>query len=739
MLPFSDQIPYNDTIKTYALSGGCIMKRLSLLCLSVVLAFSLTACQEKKGDEGFRKYVNIYQDILETERAESGLTWPQGQALPSTAPVAEELDGIRIIGKSNDVKSMLTSFQGIVNRTKPRVYLYNASDAEEKWADEMGMKYTLTKEEDTIIEKYKNEIKGLVIWDKKQKDTLNLATTYAGIYDALVVTPKQAEKYQAEPFHFPVLEDYTGKFNDKYEVYEYLYNNLWEHCNKRLVMGLSPESHGSYSRDLAVAAKAAVLWIQLVEQTTGTDGKPVDGAEVPRDMELLGKFFKDCTPGETYYAGWWASEGKGIEVSSGYGIPTVPADYYENYTVYAGASRELDIPVVPAKPKLEGKAYIAFTISDGDNMQYCQHFMKTHRNMWSNTKRGDIPISWTFSPPLYDAGPQLLNYYYKTASANDFLIAGPSGVGYTNPILWESTSGSNENLLKYIKLSESYFRRTAFNFTTVWHQVNDVQAELVSRNWNSLLGYSTQSTMSGQSAYAPVGNGIVKIQTHPSYDGDIPRVERIIREQLVGNSFRNPVFMMPQIIAWEAGVTEINQIAASLKKDFGDKVEFVRVDHLCMLYAEYMDSIYNASLQAKATASGEDGDAAASKAVDGSFAKNQGWQSSNTGEKWLQVDLGENYILSRYMIHNAATGYYSKAWNTRGFILQGSTDGTNWTDIHEVKDNTSNIVDTFVDEFTARYVRLLITDPGEDGVARIQEFEVWGIKENRPDWQRSTY
>ncbi len=657
------------------------------------------------------------------------------------AYVADNLDAIYITRITEDTRSMLASFQGIINREKPRVYLYGSNDVNEKWADEMGASYTITKDEDEIILKYKDEIKGLVVWDKKQRHTLNLATTYAGLNDVMVVTERLAEKYTAEPYNFPIVEDYRGRFEDSYEVYEYLYDNLWKDCSKRLVMGLSPYAggHTCHSRDLAVAAKCAVLWIDLVDVVNNDDGTSTE-VEKPEDIALLDKFFRDCTPGEAYYAGWWVSEGKGIEVSSKYGIPTVPADFYENYTIYAGASRELDIPTVPAKPELEGKYYIAFTISDGDNMQYCQHFMKTHSNMWGNSKRGEVPISWTCSPVLYDAGPQILNYYYRTATENDFLIAGPSGVGYTNPVLWESEDGNNDNYLKYIKLSDSYFRRTAFNFTTVWHQVNDAQAALIRDNWGSLLGYSTQSTMSGQRDYTPIGNGIVKIQTSPPYDGNVERVYDLIRKQLDGYSGRTPRFMMPQLIAWEAGVEDIVDMAEKLKDEFGDKIEFVRVDHLCMLYSEYMGSIYNASLQAEnVTASGVDEGSDARKIVDGSFAKNNGWQCSDSGDKWITIDLKEEYKLSRYILQNAATGYYSKELNTKDFKIQASTDGENWTDIDSVTGNTSNIVDKITDEFTARYVRLYITDPGADGVARVQEFEVWGVKVNAKEWRMTTY
>src|SRR5690606_23601888 len=108
-----------------------------------------------------------------------------------------------------------------------------------------------------------------------------------------------------------------------------------------------------------------------------------------------------------------------------------------------------------------------------------------------------------------------------------------------------------------------------------------------------------------------------------------------------------------------------------------------------------------------------------SKIVDGSFAKDKGWQCSDKGDKWVMIDLKDEYIISRYVIKNAATGYYPKELNIKGFKIQSSMDGDKWTDIDVVTANKSDIVDKDVDAFRARYVRLYITDSGADDVARI--------------------
>jgi hypothetical protein len=44
-----------------------------------------------------------------------------------------------------------------------------------------------------------------------------------------------------------------------------------------------------------------------------------------------------------------------------------------------------------------------------------------------------VPLSWTISPALLDAAPGLLRWYQRTATRNDELVGGVSGLGYVRP------------------------------------------------------------------------------------------------------------------------------------------------------------------------------------------------------------------------------------------------------------------------------------------------------------------
>lgn len=694
------------------------MKKLVLIILTLVLAVTAVACNPAGGQGATpgseewpeSKYPNNYVDYVPTKINETGITWPQGQALPTFAPHAETVIAMDIRREDGSNHALYSAFAGLINRKQPRVMLYTSNEHREKWCEAIGINLEITKDAPSVILQFKEEIKGLIVWDSNVPDTINLATTLAGFEDALIVNEEQLAVYGAEPYNFPVITDLRGQFTDAYDVYSYIYEEVWPKCTKRLFVGIKAD--GWELRDITVGANLCAIWLDPTDATQ----------EV-----LLKKYLADCTPGESYYIGWWTSEGDGIWTATSYGVATIPADYYYNYSLFSSTSRELTIPTVPAKPELENKYYIAFAISDGDNLQYDQHAMKTNGWLWPSKERGQIPISWTFTAAFLDAGPQILNYYYKTASDNDCIIAGPSGLGYTNMIYWNQPTAGEEALIKYAQRTDSYFRRTGFNIITTWDHLTERHAEVMSQNIPSLVGLTAQMALTGQNREWITDNRIPVMITSPRYDGDAPRVQSILEAEIDKWDGNSPAFVIPQLVSWESGVYQAMDIAEALREKYGDKVEFVRADHLMMLYNEYNNIAYNVALQHQnIEVSSATPENPVSNVVDGSFTN--GWKSAEGGEQWIMLNFGKEYTFSRYVIENAGTTYYDKTYNTKDFKVQASTDGKTWTDIDAVKGNTSDIVDKNVDPFTASYVRILVKNGGEDGIVRIQEIELYGIE-----------
>jgi hypothetical protein len=156
-----------------------------------------------------------------------------------------------------------------------------------------------------------------------------------------------------------------------------------------------------------------------------------------------------------------------------------------------------------------------------------------------------------------------------------------------------------------------------------------------------------------------------------------------------------------------------------------------------LIYYRYIDgttptptptpSSINLALNKTATANQYVSGETPAKAVDSSVTNNSKWCSTASGDKWLCVDLGATYNVSRWVVKHAGAGGESTTYNTKNFKLQRSTDGSTWYDVEAVTNNTASITDRTVTSFSARYVRLYITqaEQSANNAARIYEFEAY--------------
>ncbi|GLC30877.1 endo-beta-N-acetylglucosaminidase [Clostridium omnivorum] len=169
----------------------------------------------------------------------------------------------------------------------------------------------------------------------------------------------------------------------------------------------------------------------------------------------------------------------------------------------------------------------------------------------------------------------------------------------------------------------------------------------------------------------------------------------------------------------------------SLKAKNAAGEDVMRKDNLITISKDAVGGIKNLALNKAAEASGFTNDSEGpSKAVDGSV-KNK-WCTTNSGDKWLIVDLGKTSTITDFAIKHAAAGGEGGALNTSDFKIQLSDDKTNWNTVVDVKDNVDGITRHPIDYTAARYARLYITQAekgsGSGGAARIYEFEINGVE-----------
>jgi hypothetical protein len=75
--------------------------------------------------------------------------------------------------------------------------------------------------------------------------------------------------------------------------------------------------------------------------------------------------------------------------------------------------------------------YMAFVMSDGDNLQWLTNSFVDNASFWASPLRGTLPMTWEVSPLLSRVAPRVLQYLYATATPQDAFIAGAGAPGYT--------------------------------------------------------------------------------------------------------------------------------------------------------------------------------------------------------------------------------------------------------------------------------------------------------------------
>ena len=150
-------------------------------------------------------------------------------------------------------------------------------------------------------------------------------------------------------------------------------------------------------------------------------------------------------------------------------------------------------------------------------------------------------------------------------------------------------------------------------------------------------------------------------------------------------------------------------------------------------------SAYTASSQSN-DGSGEQNsqpqyDRSAFRAFDGNPATR--WGSNEGDDNWLQVDLGETYLLDRFVL------LWEAAYSSK-YAIQVSEDGSQWTDVHTHDDSspTGDHPDEIVLEapVEGRYVRMQGTQAATQSGLSLYEFEVYGTEkpaDTAPAWSGS--
>ncbi len=379
------------------------------------------------------------------------------------------------------------------------------------------------------------------------------------------------------------------------------------------------------------------------------------------------------------YIGWWPNESGDMQWIEQYGIPVMASDLFDNGTVYGGVVTNISVPAIPPVPPLQNKIYVSITLSDGDNVQYMQHTMYMN---WQSSARGTVPIGWTVQPLLANFDPEMLNYFWSTATTNDCLVAGPSGAGYTRVNYWSAA-----NLSSYTKASSPYLQLAGIRAITVWLTSSVSTRNIYATNCPTLVGmddYGDGYYMSNEK-----GLPIAGFPSNGNYATNAASLLNAISNAAASWNGSSPMFISVEGDAWDVKPADCQTVASTLNSNY----VIVRPDHLFLLYRQA------AGLGAAGAAPYIAGQPASQSAIAGTNI-NLNVVASGTGPLGYQWQMNganipgatsSNYTISNVQISNAGnyqavvTNLYGSAASSVAVVTFGyqplsfAGSGVNWT------------------------------------------------------------
>ncbi len=397
---------------------------------------------------------------------------------------------------SYDEALTVASLQGIINRSSPELYVLSSTNTRPQfWLDILskdrhwlaGRKQQPLQELGDLVKLAGKRLKGAVIWDPSVPASVNVATTLAGVQDAVVLSPELWERYQSK-WRLKVLFDLRGKFtgaetgskkNDAYRwaIRECLAKGA---CSSHLLClyedAFTTRRDGDIgyviTRDWAVKNRAFVFDLSpWGDEKPGDDPNQKLGLDLDTYKMILDETLRHAGGKQmTELAGFFAfpkysdqtnhpsihkdvpTEWETVWLISPYNCyqNTIASDCY-NQSLHSQFPRHpLKQRSEPQTVRLERKSYISILMADYDSATPLYDFLP---NNWNDAGRGETPLTWGLNPNLLETYPDLFSYYYETASSNDTFTADASAAGYMNP-----NRIRKEFLPLFVQHNQTFFR-----------------------------------------------------------------------------------------------------------------------------------------------------------------------------------------------------------------------------------------------------------------------------------------
>jgi len=396
-------------------------------------------CLREKGDLNTAQTEAIFASVAKAGQPApppSGLAYtprprPWGDTfLPRSHPPARRLLVVDMSKCKPDIRAALECLQGLTSRQQPAIWLLpSGKNNNAFWLDELVTKhfidgYDMVANPDDLFKKFASAYKGAIIPDPALYRGNILAANVAACEDLIVATPELAAH-----LGIPVKIDLRGR----YTSYADGMLDIWKTYQSKLNHFLCDITNGKNGlNSYAIQWRAVMFW------PCGPVDAAQPGADLMRDKSAVAQIMSEMEPNTALLGFPFAGEGVGIgevagvALASSYGLPLICSDSIMNVCVTSGfpISTLKQIAQPPAPPLEKDKIYIALALSDGDNQQVWNGFV---RRYFEHPRFGDFPLAFGLGPPAFDMQPAVIQWYYEHAKPNTEFIADVSGIGYIQP------------------------------------------------------------------------------------------------------------------------------------------------------------------------------------------------------------------------------------------------------------------------------------------------------------------
>ena len=308
------------------------------------------------------------------------------------------------------------------------------------------------------------------------------------------------------------------------------------------------------------------------------------------------------------------------------------------------------------------------------------------------------------------------------------------GILSASPLIYDShnyiwNSDSGEAISPYVKWTQQYLEKSGLRIITIWDEINDEQRSAYARYCRYLYGLTLQD-WEHQPYKLPTlvqDRNLPVIANLPCYANGVDVIYSFWQDTIAKFDGSKPLFLSAQGESWKMGPDNIVALKERLEALSPGNIVICRGDHFFNLYRKANGLPFNLTLSPDVTVKTSLSKTSSDLVADGSAAEKQMWVSgTDDGKAWIQFDFKKKYLISRYVVRHAGNAGLPDSLNTRDFKLEVSNDGKKWESADCQSGNTMPVTDVDIVPVKARYIRLSITDSGEDQRARIADIEIYG-------------